>query len=215
MPSLRPNDQRLLVISATMGDVELVILCGLQASGKSTFRRERFPWHVVVSKDLLRNNRRRDRRQRQLVAEALSAGESVVVDNTNPGPEDRAALVEIGRRLGARVIGFYFEARFEVSVERNADRSGGELVPLVGLVDVARRLRVPRAEEGFDELWIVRTTSGKFEVEPMFGDEPWLTKRARAGRRSDSGEPGLGEVEVLVDRDGGHPLPEHGLHLRR
>lgn len=154
-----------------MGHVELVILCGLQASGKSTFRRERFPRHVVVSKDLLRNNRRRDRRQRQLVAEALSAGQSVVVDNTNPAPEDRAALVEIGRRLGARVIGFYFETDFEVSVERNAARSGRELVPLVGLVDVARRLRVPRAEEGFDELWIVRTTSGEFELEPMFGDD--------------------------------------------
>ncbi len=45
----------------------------------------------------------------QLVAEALSAGQSVVVDNTNPAPEDRAALLEIGRRLAARVIGFYFE----------------------------------------------------------------------------------------------------------
>ena len=98
-----------------MGVLELVILCGLQASGKSRFRRERFPDHVVVSKDLLRNNRRRERRQRQLIAEALSTGQSVVVDNTNPGPEDRAPLAEIGRRLGARVIGFYLEADFDVA----------------------------------------------------------------------------------------------------
>ena len=150
-----------------MGVLELVILCGLQASGKSTFRRERFPDHVVVSKDLMPNNRRRERRQRQLIAEALSAGQSVVVDNTNPGPEDRAPLAEIGRRLGAWVIGFYLETDFEIALERNATRSGRELVPPVGLADVARRLRIPRAEEGFDELWVVRATNGTFDVTPL------------------------------------------------
>jgi hypothetical protein len=40
-------------------DLELVILVGLQASGKTTFRQMRFDGtHVIVSKDLLRNNRR-------------------------------------------------------------------------------------------------------------------------------------------------------------
>lgn len=152
-----------------MGVLDLVILCGLQASGKSTFRRQWFPDHVVVSKDLMRNNRRPERRQRRLVAEALSAGQSVVVDNTNPGPEERAPLAEIGRRLGARVVGYYFDSDFEVSLERNATRSGRELVPRVGLVDVARRLRVPRKEEGFDELWMVRAADGRFDVTPLNG----------------------------------------------
>ena len=39
-------------------DIELVILVGLQASGKSTFFRERFAaTHEHVSKDLFRNNK--------------------------------------------------------------------------------------------------------------------------------------------------------------
>jgi len=47
---------------------ELVILVGLQASGKSTFyRRHLSGTHVLVSKDLLRNNRRPARRQVQLI----------------------------------------------------------------------------------------------------------------------------------------------------
>ena len=148
-----------------------MILCGLQASGKSTFRRERLPGHAVVSKDLLRNNRHKERRQRQLIAEALSAGQSVVVDNTNPAVEDRAPLIEIGRSFGARIAGFYFESDFMVSVERNEARSGREAVPLVGLVDTAHRLRRPRLDEGFDELWAVRARDGRFEVQRMTGDE--------------------------------------------
>src|SRR5690349_2811421 len=79
---------------ATMAGMELVILSGLQASGKSTFAAERFAaTHVHVSKDRLRNNPKPERRQHQLVAEALAAGRSVVVDNTNPTAEDRAALI--------------------------------------------------------------------------------------------------------------------------
>ncbi len=64
---------------------ELIVLIGLQGSGKSTFRAARFDdTHVVVSKDLMRNNRRPAERQAPLIQEALLAHRSVVVDNTNP-----------------------------------------------------------------------------------------------------------------------------------
>lgn len=144
--------------------MELVILSGLQASGKSTFRRRRFPDHVVVSKDLMRNNRRRERRQRQLVEEALGDGRSVVVDNTNPTEDERRPLVEIGRRLGARVVAYHFVPDMEASVTRNAARSGRDAVPLVGVLTVGRRLRTPTLHEGFDEVWLVRARDGRFDV---------------------------------------------------
>ncbi len=45
-------------IEVTENAPELVIFVGLQASGKSTFFRERFATtHELVSKDLLRNNK--------------------------------------------------------------------------------------------------------------------------------------------------------------
>jgi hypothetical protein len=82
-------------------DVELVILVGLQASGKSTFFHEQFAaTHEHVSKDLLRNNRNRNRRQRDLIEAALQAGRPVVVDNTNPAVEDRRPLVGLGASPG-------------------------------------------------------------------------------------------------------------------
>ena len=152
--------------------MELVILCGLQASGKSTFRRERLPEHVVVSKDLMPNHRRREHRQRQLIAYALGNGWSVVIDNTNPAPADRGPLLALGRDYGAKVVAYFFDADFEACVERNAARSRRDLVPYVGLVDVARRLEPPTVDEGFDEIWVVRATDGAFDVQPCSLREP-------------------------------------------
>mgnify|MGYP002781287389 CR=1 FL=1 len=113
---------------------ELAILVGLQASGKSTFyRRHLAGTHVLVSKDLLRNNRRPARRQAQLIAEALSAGRSVAVDNTSPTVELRKELIDLGRAHGATVTGYYFSAKLADCLARNAERTGKDRVPEVGI----------------------------------------------------------------------------------
>jgi predicted kinase len=68
--------------------MELVVFVGLQASGKSTFFREGFAQtHEHVSKDLLPHNRDKNKRQENILRAALSAGRSVVVDNTSPTPK--------------------------------------------------------------------------------------------------------------------------------
>lgn len=82
--------------------MEMIILVGLQAAGKSTFFRTCFAaTHVHISKDNFRNNSNREKRQRFLIREALSQGRPVVIDNTNVSIEARAALIEQGRELGA------------------------------------------------------------------------------------------------------------------
>ena len=146
---------------------ELVLLIGLQASGKSTFRRERFDaTHVVVSKDLMRNNRRPARRQRELIARALSEGRSVVVDNTNPALEERAELVALARHYGARVTGYFFPCDVETSIARNSRRVGREHVPRVGILATAKALRAPTREEGFDTLYrVTRQDEGAIVLE--------------------------------------------------
>ena len=136
--------------------MELVILIGLQASGKSTFRRARFEHtHVHVSKDLLRNNRRPGRRQRQLIEQALMRGESVVVDNTNPRVADRAELVQLARDHGAGVVAYLLCSRVDEALERNRRREGRERVPDVGLFATAKAFEPPRLDEGFDRLFNV------------------------------------------------------------
>lgn len=147
--------------------MELVILIGLQGAGKSSFYRARFASsHVLVSKDLLRNNRRPARRQRQLIEEALVAGRSVVVDNTNPTVQDRVELIEVARTHGATVIGYYFESRLDDCLERNRLRTGKERVPDVALLTLARKLELPSYWEEFDRLYYVRLAGEqKFDVQ--------------------------------------------------
>jgi predicted kinase len=136
----------------------MIILIGLQASGKSTFYLQRFAeTHALVSKDLLRNNKNPARRQRQLIEGALQAGRSLVVDNTNATREERAELVRLGHGHGAMVTGYFFEPRVNRSLERNAQREGKARVPDVAVFATMKKLARPSYEEGFDQLFDVRT----------------------------------------------------------
>ena len=144
---------------------ELIILVGLQASGKSTFFRERFAaTHEHVSKDLFRNNRNRNRRQKELVEAALWAGCPVVVDNTNPTVEERRPLIELGHQCGARIVGYSFESGMRECLARNARREGKARVTDVAIYATAKRLVPPSCAEGFDELLCVRLNGSAFEV---------------------------------------------------
>ena len=146
---------------------ELVVFVGLQASGKSTFFRERFTaTHEHVSKDLFPNNKNRNRRQERLIRAALEADSPVVVDNTNPTPEDRRVLIEVGRELRAAIVGYYFEPTVRECVGRNRRRTGKARVPDVAIFATAKRLIPPSYSEGFDELFRVRPTDPSFDVRP-------------------------------------------------
>jgi predicted kinase len=151
--------------------MELVILVGLQGSGKTTFYRARFAaTHAHVSKDNFRSNPRPARRQRSLIAEAFAAGRSVVVDNTNPTVADRAELVELGRTAGAGVVCYYFPPDVDASLRRNALREGKARVPDHAVRITAARLEPPTLNEGFDRLYIMRPVDGGgFEVTEVMG----------------------------------------------
>lgn len=146
--------------------MELVIFTGLQASGKSTFYRAYFAGtHELVSKDLMRNKKNRALKQARLIEKALQEGRSLVVDNTNPAPEDRAAIIELGRIYEAEIIGYYFESNPKECLERNRQRSGKALVPDVGIYATLKKLVSPTRAEGFHRLFGVRiAASGTFEV---------------------------------------------------
>ncbi len=148
--------------------IEMVIFIGLQASGKSSFYRERFAiTHLHISKDLMRNVRRKQERQMRLVEDALSAGMPVAIDNTNPRREDRAPLIEAARRHRARIIGYLFESTVSESIHRNAGRSGDARVPPVAIHVTAKRLEPPSYDEGFDRIYRVSMRHGEFRVRPL------------------------------------------------
>lgn len=147
-------------------DRSLVIFIGLQASGKSTFFRQHFAaTHELVSKDLMRNNKNRSRRQTQLIEQALQRGSSVVVDNTNPRVEERAMLIELGKQYNTQIIGYYFQSEVQASISRNSLRSGKARVPDVAICTTIKKLQRPDKAEGFHQLFYVRIVGNSaFEV---------------------------------------------------
>ena len=130
----------------------LVIFVGLPASGKSTYYFKNFAaTHVHVSKDLLP----RGTRQELLIDKALSAGKSVVVDNTNPSADIRKPLIELGRRHGARIVGYFFDIDVKTALMRNRQREGKARGPDVALFVTKKKLAPPSYDEGFDELHVI------------------------------------------------------------
>jgi predicted kinase len=132
------------------------VLMGLPAAGKTTFYRRYFAaTHRHISKDLWPNVRHKEQRQQQALADAFAAGDSVVVDNTNPSAADRARIITMARASGAQVVGYFFDVTTREAVARNADRQGRARVPDVAIFTTAKRLEPPKLSEGFDQLFRV------------------------------------------------------------
>ncbi|AFY82544.1 ATP-binding protein [Oscillatoria acuminata] len=154
--------------------IEIIIFMGLQGAGKSTFYRTQFAeTHALVSKDLMRNNKKPARRQAFLIAEHLKSGTSLVVDNTNPTRGDRLAIIEIGQAYQATIIGYYFESQIADCLTRNRQREGKARVPDYALYMTRNKLVPPDYSEGFHQLFQVKIAEnpGNFEIHPWIQEE--------------------------------------------
>ena len=131
-------------------------MVGGQGSGKSTWvARHLAGTHTVVSKDHWPNAGRREARQQRVVEQLLADRERVVVDNTNPAPDDRAPLIAAARRAGVTVRAVWVDTPRPVCLQRNEAREGRARVPLVGMLSTRRRLVPPDRGEGFDRVDVV------------------------------------------------------------
>ena len=147
--------------------MEAVILCGLQASGKTTLYRDRFlETHARIAMDLLRTRAR----EAAFLRTCLDTRMPFVVDNTNPTVAERARYVAPSREAGFKVVGYLVDVPFAVAQARNAARE--RVVPIVGLGDVARRLVTPTPEEGFDEVWHATAGPDGWRIEPLLTTPP-------------------------------------------
>ena len=125
-------------------------MVGLQGSGKSTWVAEHLAGtHAIVSKDHWPRARHREARQQRVVAELLAEGRSVVVDNTNPSPAERAPLIALARAAGVPARAVYLDTPLATALARNEARTGRAKVPPVGVFSTLERLDPPSVGEGF------------------------------------------------------------------
>ncbi len=145
--------------------MEAVILVGIQASGKSTFYKQRFfDTHVRISRDLLRTRNR----ESQLLDACIRTQQPFVIDNTNPLAEERARYILPARAARFRVVCYFFRTETRAAIARNARREGRARIPIPGILGTYKKLQEPGPEEGFDEIYLVTLTpENEFVVEPF------------------------------------------------
>jgi len=142
--------------------MQLVLFCGIQATGKSTFYQQRFfHSHVRLSLDLLRTRHREQR----LLQGCLETQMQCVVDNTNPTRAERATYLGPAKAAGFEVVGYFFQSIAAEALLRNQQRPAERQVPDKGIRATRNRLEIPSRAEGFDKLYFVRTLGNQeFEL---------------------------------------------------
>ncbi len=143
--------------------VQLILLMGYQATGKSTFCRERlFHSHLRINLDMLKTRHR----EWELVTTCLRTQTAFVVDNTNLTRGERGRYIDAARAAGFRIVGYFFESRKADAIRRNALRPDEQRVPEGAIAGSSGRMELPSFDEGFDELKFVRIApDGGFSVE--------------------------------------------------
>ena len=88
--------------------MQAIVFSGIQATGKSTFYRERFfHTHVRINLDMLRTRHR----EQVLLRACFEALQPFVVDNTNLTRRERAVYIAAARAAGFAVTGYQGAAR--------------------------------------------------------------------------------------------------------
>lgn len=129
---------------------EAVIFVGIQASGKSTYFKEHYAdTHVRINRDMLKKEQKED----ILLHACLAAGQSFVVDNTNPTKEKRARYVALAKAAGFEVACVYFDIDRKAAEERNKTRKNK--VPTVAIRGTAKKMEPPTIAEGFERVHTV------------------------------------------------------------
>ena len=139
--------------------MQAVIFSGLQASGKSSFYRERFfNTHIRINLDMLKTRYR----ENLLLAACLEMKQPFVVDNTNPTIEERAKYINLAREAHFEIIGYYFQSNLQDCLKRNEQRLGKEHIPSKGIIATYQKIQMPTLAEGFNRLYYVRIEDSKF-----------------------------------------------------
>ena len=149
---------------------KLLILIGLQGSGKSTWADEYKKYDVkVVSSDKIReeHNWQIDNASvfnefYKRIDEHLANGYDVIADATNITIKSRRPFFERIKTKCCK-IGIVFNTPIEICkrrVERRNQEESQKIVPLEVLEKYMASFQIPFKEEGFDELWL--TNPGVF-----------------------------------------------------
>jgi len=136
----------------------LEIMIGIPASGKSTYCSGYYNYANVISLDKVKTRGN----EQLLIDDALWQRANIVIDNTNVTREERARYIDIAKRHGYRVEGYFFQSILSDCIQRNEKRDQAARIPTKAIVAMSNQLELPSRNEGFDELYFMKIDNGYF-----------------------------------------------------
>lgn len=143
--------------------MEMVMLVGIPASGKSTFyKKHLFESHVRINRDMLKTKHR----EALLIEACLKAKQGYVIDNTNIDTKTRKDHIEKAKKHGYLINGYYFQSKIDDCLARNSLRPESNRVPGKAVLGMYNKLELPRMDEGFDKLqYVTINDQGGFSIQ--------------------------------------------------
>lgn len=133
--------------------MQLILLCGVQASGKSTFYQQYFyHTHLRLNLDMLKTRHR----ENMIFEACLATKTKMVIDNTNPDVASRGRYIQRAHDAGFEVIAYYFATDLNSTLKRNRQRIGKANIPEAGVRATYKKLETPQLAEGFAEIFQVQ-----------------------------------------------------------
>lgn len=140
----------------------MIIIIGIQGSGKSTF------YHKYLSDSYVRVNLDTLKTRHQenlLISECIRNEKSFAVDNTNPTRADRQRYIPLAQYAGYKIVGYFMESKLQPCIERNNQRTGTARIPATAIAATSNKLQIPTYDEGFDELYFVKNDGQTMTIE--------------------------------------------------
>ena len=140
----------------------MVIMMGIQGSGKSTF------YHSQIANDFVHINLdslKTRYKERIAIEQCIQQGQNYAVDNTNPTKEDRKRYITVAKQAGYQIVGYFMESKLQSCIERNNLRIGTAKIPAKAIAATSNKLQMPSYDEGFDKIYFVRNDGKTMTIE--------------------------------------------------
>jgi len=150
----------------------MVVIIGLPASGKSSFRKELYPSYEVISQDILGSANACEKHCQRLVEQSTC---KVVVDNTNVQKSHRQTWISLAKKANCFVYAIWIITETRVCLHNNLfrrlsammqgkDSKEAKMVPSFVINNLQKKFENPTIGEGFSKLYQV-------SFRPTFSDK--------------------------------------------
>jgi bifunctional polynucleotide phosphatase/kinase len=139
-------------------EMEMVLLIGPPASGKSTFAKTYYPNYIYCNKDTDKT----DSKCLTKAKKGIENGKSIIIDNTNPSKKSREKYIQLAKDNNYNVKGYIIEINDDLTRHLNyyrTQKSGGKikLIPDIAYRMYKSKFENPLKSEGFNDIIIYKS----------------------------------------------------------